>query len=64
MRNSNAVKKTEIEPAGDAAPCESTRAAQDFANSPGMQILRKLAGGEPAKIRAADADVTARAKSR
>lgn len=62
MRPSNAAET--VEPAGTAEPCASTRAAQDFANSPAMQVLRKLAGGESAKIKAADAEVSARGKPR
>ena len=62
MRPSNAAEK--IAPTDDAAPCASTRAAQDFVNSPAMEVLRKFAGGEPAKVRAADAQVSARTKPR
>lgn len=62
MRPTNAAET--IEPAATSEPCASTRAAQDFANSPAMQVLRKLAGGESAKIKAADAEVSARAKPR
>ena len=50
-----AMKASEPQSTADA-PCASTRAAKDFANSPAMEVLRRFATSESAKIRAADAE--------